>query len=687
MRRAIWTLAVLLGAVVPLSAADQEVDLPVTRVVLFSSGVGYFEHEGAVEGDAVARLMFKTEQINDVLKSMILTDLDGGTITSVNYASRDPLLRALKSFGVDISSDPALWQILKQLRGAGIVIEAPEKITGKILTVEPRKKRITEGGGVILTEYVLQIVTDDGIRSVPLKSVQSLRLTDARLSDELNKALALLIASRDTKRKPVEIRFRGKGKRRVRVGYIAETPVWKTTYRLDLSPKKPLLQGWAIVENTQDADWSKVRLALVSGRPISFAMDLYTPLYLPRPVVKPELYASLRPRRYEEGLEAEEDKMMVRAKKAEELRRRGRVLREVRKEAAAAARMPSAPGAVYGRTAGRAGFALGQAVRSVAAAAQVGELFNFEIKEPVDLPRRRSAMLPIINSPIQAEKVSIYNAAVLRKHPLNGCYLVNDTGMKMLGGPITVFDAGSYAGDAQIGNLTPKDKRLISYAIDLNVTVDPSSRSSTRVTSGKIVRGVLYLKRLQEIVQDYLIKNKADAERQIIVEHPYNASRKLVEPEKYEEKTPKLYRFRVAVPKESTKKFTVKEHRVYSETVALLTRSPGSLLYYSRTGELPQAVRDAIAEVIRRKSRIADLEATLRRLQKELQEIQRGQDRLRRNIQTVGKDTTLGKRYLKKLGEQEDQIENLEGRIAELRKQIEDAKKALADYLKDLTIE
>src|SRR5439155_15461645 len=96
-------------------------------------------------------------------------------------------------------------------------------------------------------------------------------------------------------------------KREVRVGYVVENPIWKTSYRLVLDKKgsKPFLQGWAVVENPTDEDWKGVRMALVSGRPISFQMDLYTPLYVPRPVVEPELFASLRPVAYSGAMDGQ----------------------------------------------------------------------------------------------------------------------------------------------------------------------------------------------------------------------------------------------------------------------------------------------------------------------------------------------------------------------------------------------
>jgi len=295
-------------------------------------------------------------------------------------------------------------------------------------------------------------------------------------------------------------------------------------------------------------------------------------------------------------------------------------------------------------------------------------------------------MLPIVNTAIQAEKVSIYNASVQPKHPLNGAYLTNDTNQKFPAGPITVFDDGAYAGDAQLEGFVPGDRRLISYAVDLDVTVDASSRRQQRISSGRIVRGVLQVNRLVTYRQDYLIKNKADQPREVIVEHPFAAKRKLREPAKYEEKTPELYRFRVAVGAGETEQLTVVEDETVSQTIAILDRPARELAWYSTSDEISKSVREALAKAITMKNNLSDLERTLRELKEQRQQIASGQDRLRRNISTVGRDSQLGRRYLAKLGEQEDRIERLEVQIAELQERIERQRKELADYLTGLNV-
>ena len=484
----------LLAVCSVMHAADAAPDIPVTAVTLYSSGVGYFEHSGTVDGAATAELRFKTGQINDVLKSLVLQDLDGGKIGTVVFPSQDPLEKTLGSFQVDLRGSPTLGQLLGQLRGAPVnVTWQTEKISGTILGVENRTKVLGDRQTVVVP--VLSILTDAGIRQVALDEVSGVALADAKLNGELARALAAVAGARDQDTKPVDLRFDGQGKRHVRLGYVVETPLWKVSYRLvmpdlkaDPAKSQGNLQGWALLENQTDSDWNNVRLALVSGRPISFIQDLYKPRYLPRPTVEPEEFASLAPQTYQKGA------ALAAAPAA---------------PAPAMAMGGMAPGRMEAkslrkdRAANEAGAAMSldadkpmdptSSVQSVAQAQDIGALFQYTV-DGVTLPRQRSAMLPIITDPIAVERVSIYNEEVLAKHPLNGALLTNTTGKDLLQGPITVYDGGAYAGDARIESMPPGAKRLLSYAIDIPLTVDAESQQrSDRIVTAKITDGVLWL--------------------------------------------------------------------------------------------------------------------------------------------------------------------------------------------------
>ena len=289
-----------------------ETSLPLKRVVLFSSGVGYFAHAGQVQDNAKVELKFKLKDINDLLKSMVVQDYGGGHVSTVGYGSNDPLEKRLSSFAIDLNGNPRLAALLGQVRGERVEVEAPNKIVGTIVGLEIRKVEV--GKDHFIESDVLNLLCDEGLRSVPLESASHIKLLNEKLDGELHKALAALASTHATDKKTVTLDFRGLGTRKVSVSYVEETPVWKTSYRLVLGEKEsPFLQGWAIVENPTEEDWNNVRLTLVSGRPISFVMDLYQPIYIPRPVEMLELYSSLRPQSYDQDMERSNKEFLAKA--------------------------------------------------------------------------------------------------------------------------------------------------------------------------------------------------------------------------------------------------------------------------------------------------------------------------------------------------------------------------------------
>src|SRR5215212_10134625 len=282
--------------------------LPIARVVLFNSGVGYFSRSGEVEGEARVDLTFPESDINDLLKSMVLEDFGKGRISAVSYDSREPIARTLSSFAINLTGNPTFAGIVSQMRGERIEVAVsptaanqPGKLAGTIVGVEHQK---VPAGTATVDVEVLNMWCAEGMRTVRMTDIQTLRFSNPVIETEFRRALEVLALSHDSQKKAVQLHFAGEGKRKVQVGYVVESPIWKTSYRLvmDAGNKgKPYLQGWAVVENPTDEDWAGVRMALVSGRPISFKMDLYNPLFVPRPTVEPELFASLRPPTYDGG--------------------------------------------------------------------------------------------------------------------------------------------------------------------------------------------------------------------------------------------------------------------------------------------------------------------------------------------------------------------------------------------------
>jgi hypothetical protein len=664
----------------PLSSVRQ--DIPVTAVALFSSGVGFFEHSGIVHGNGTTELHFRATQMNDVLKSLVLEDEGGGHVTTITYPSQDPLSKTLKSFQVDITGNPTVGQLLNQLRGSRVSVQSQgEHLSGTVLGVEMRRRQLADKSGEIDVP-VLNLFSGAMIRSVELPSVTSLTFDDQQLQDELTKALAALDQSRDQDKKPVTINFAGSSDRRVRVGYVVETPVWKTSYRLILDDRSAHLQGWAMVENQTESDWNNVSLSLISGRPISFVMDLYAPMYLTRPTVLPPRFSELRPQLYDGGIGgvAASPVPAPGAADAVAARRKTGYDAQGRPEANLLSQV-----VVTGAGGGNTPFVVSQ-VNSAATTAQLGELFEYSVRN-VTLPRQKSAMIPIVAENVDVTRVSIYNASVLAANPLYGVRLRNTTGKSLLQGPLTVFEKGAYAGDAQIDNLPAGQERLLSYGVDLQLLVNSSKNSQTAaVTTAKIVKGMLYVDRKYVAQQEYLADNKSDKEKVLVVEHPLRQGWTLVDSPKPYETTASMYRFEVTAPAKKATSLMVKEQSVQTQTVSMVDAQLPQLLMYGKTGEIPADVRAAIAKAAQLEGVTADFDREIALRNRQAAEIGAEQARIRENMKTVGQTSQYYQRLLAKLNDQESSIEKLRRERDELQAKRDAARRELEDYLRDLTV-
>ena len=677
-------------------------DLPIERIVLFTSGVGHFQHAGRVEGDATVEMAFKADDINDLLKSVVLEDLDGGAVSAVSYASRDPVTKTLGTFAVDLTDEPSVGKLLSRLRGEKVDIDAVTPAAGTIVGVEVRKVAGAEGA-FEEKEYVT-ILTGDGLRTLALDGVTRIRLVDPRLQRELEKALAALALAHDNERKSVQFSFRGNGPRQVRIGYVRDAPVWKTSYRLVLGERagegrpagtgrrteaKALLQGWAVVENTTDHDWKNVRVELVSGRPISFVMDLYQPLFLRRPVVQPELYAALMPQLYRRDV--------AERRAGDEQLDRGTARRSLAREErqSMADKMTPAPGLMAGGAGGYVAapaapaddfFGIG-AVQSMADGENLGNVFRYRIAEPVSLARQRSALLPIVAEEVAIERLAIYDERVLATHPLSGLRLKNTTALDLMQGPITVYDQGAYAGDARIDDLSAGAERLVSYAVDLDVEVAPRTEGRPEeITSARLLRGTLEVRRKLSRTKTFAVKNDGDEPVDLLVEHPLDPGWNLVTP-KALETTRDRHRFAVAVDARGTAELRVVEEMPQAQSFAIADLADDALLLYARSTVTSPRVKDALAEVIRRRAAIAVVERDLQMRQQEIAAITEEQTRIRGNMERLDRTGELYARYVKKFDDQETRIETLRASIAEFEGTLTQKRRDLESFIAGVELE
>ncbi|MBS0196642.1 MAG: hypothetical protein JSR77_07780 [Planctomycetes bacterium] len=679
---------------------DKDDRLPIRAITLYRSGVGSFERRGQIDGDATVQLRFNTDQVNDILKSMIVLDLSGnGRIDGVSYGSRDPLAKRLSSFGVDISDEPSLGALLGRLRGAKVTMTMPEgPWTGTILGGETRPE--SKGPGQAIQVPYVNILTAAGIKSLNLTQALSVDLQDKDLASELQRALTAVAEHRADRTKTVDVTVSGQGSREIVVGYVQEAPVWKASYRLVLpdegkdasKPGQVTLQGWAIVENTTDEDWSSVVLSLVSGRPVSFRMDLYQPLYVTRPEVPVPTVPGVAPRIFEGGTGGAGEKQDAEAM-GKEVRAARRAVATPGKPAAAPAPASASPfretGASESFGSLSADDMASYAAKSQASAVESGEVFEYQLDHPVTIERQRSAMLPIISDAVTGKRVSIFSAADGSKYPMRGIEMTNSTKLELLPGPISVYDHGTYAGDAQIGHVPAGDKRLLAYSVDLSMTCDTKDGGEDRIQKVRIVKGLAEITSLKRVTRQYSFTNKDAARgRSVIVEHPLLPGWDLKAPEKPYETTESLYRLALNVEKGKQGVLEVVQERIESTTIALMSVGVDGLVQYRKSGgKVSDKVMDAMREAQRRQGLVLDARKKIETLEKEKAGIDTDQGRIRSNMSTIDKTSELYGRYMKKLTEQESRLESIATELDKARAEQTRLEADLSDFLASLDVE
>ena len=300
MRVRLITVCLLLSTIAALDAqrpAQETADqLPVRRVVLYKSGVGFFEHVGSVTGNASVTIQFTTAQLNDVLQSLTALDLDGGSIANISYNSIAPIEQRLSALRVPLTADSDRLAFFKTLRGARVTVSGgAAATTGRILDIE-KDARSNNVGTTNVT--LLTVVSDEGgVKTIELTPGTSVHLEERDVREDISSYLGIVASSRSEDVRRMVLAATGTGSRRLAVSYISEVPIWKSTYRLVLpdAARKPMLQGWAVVDNTIGQDWSNVELSLVAGAPQSFVQPISQPYYVARPVVPLPSSVLLRP--------------------------------------------------------------------------------------------------------------------------------------------------------------------------------------------------------------------------------------------------------------------------------------------------------------------------------------------------------------------------------------------------------
>ncbi|HXM98553.1 MAG TPA: hypothetical protein VN982_08775 [Candidatus Dormibacteraeota bacterium] len=676
-----WTLS---GFANEMRAQEEDSDvtaarLPVTRVILYKNGVGYFEHSGKVRGNQDVNIEFTTAQLNDVLKSLTVLDFGKGRITNVGYNSTAPLERRLGALRLPVGEKPTTPQFLEALRGARIEVhDGAISAAGRLLSVDERE--IPGKGDQKITVDQISLISDNGeVREFDLNPSTSVRLVEKDVRQEVGKYLKLVASARDQDVRRMNISTAGEGERNFLVSYISEVPVWKCTYRIVI-PKdgKPLLQGWAIVDNTVGEDWKNVELSLVAGAPQSFIQEISQPYYARRPVVPLPENAMSTPQTYEATLEDRE----------------GEVVSEL-----TAAKVSGVPGGVAG---GVMGGVMGrspstgvpppapafdatiaaEALESSTTVAQtkdLGDLFQYKLKDRVTIGKNQSAMVPILESRIAAEKVSVWNPA--NNSVSRALWIDNGKDLTLDSGSFSVMEGDAFAGEGLTEAIKPGEKRLMSYATDLGLVVDAKQKSENeKVTRIVVSHGALIQTTEEREERTYTVRNRDISGRSVLIEHPIREGWKLVKSVEPAESTANFYRFRLNADAKKTSTLTVKEYRPIAKRYEINNLNDDMVALFVNQKSINHGLENALRGILARKNAIAALDAELGSYKEKTVAIIEDQQRLRENMKALkgsAEEKSLVERYAREMNEQEDRVQSLRKALEEAKQKREAAQKSL----------
>jgi hypothetical protein len=552
-----------------------------------------------------------------------------------------------------------------QLKGSRIELKlGNDTVAGIIVT-----GREVAGTDKQSERQFLTLMLDSGeMRIVDLDAATGIHFPEAKLQAQFKDYLGALAAARSKDKRSVYIDSSDAKGRDVTASYMIPTSVWKSSYRLMLGEKgQPVLEGWAIVDNTTGEDWTKVQLSLVSGRPISFISQLYPPKYVQRMSAELADDSAARPVVHDEAY-ATTGALGGFAGGPGAGGRGGGGAR-----AMASPKAPAQPMTTLAAdTGGKALLDLvaPSTIVASASAGELGELFEYRIAQPVTIRNGESAMLPFLQQAIDGRKLLIYSDHS-SPHPTNAAELTNSTGKTLDGGPITVYDGGAYGGEALMETLKAGDKRLISYAVDLGTRItDAFNSKASVVREVHAARGYLTVKSAAEETRTYTIRNVDAKAKTLILEHPLRPGYTLLN-QKPSEKTASAYRFEIALAANASQEFAVSEERVFDQQYQLTNVTPDFLAAYIQNRVLGDAARRQLQRISDQKSQIAANDRALQDTQSQIRDLTNDEERIRQNINSlnnVSSQQTLVQGYAKQLDQHEQQLAALRDSQADLNK-------------------
>ncbi|GAB5467084.1 MAG: hypothetical protein Kilf2KO_01140 [Rhodospirillales bacterium] len=662
-------VALTLASLPGLAAADA---LTLKRVSLSTGGLGYFEYETQVTGNATLALSVPLAQVDDVLKSLVVYDATG-QVGTVSLPGRQPLSEVFRSLPFDQAALTSPAELLRSLAGAELSVAGPQASEGRILSVVEETE--FDGEGRVSTQTRVTLMGARGLSSFILERAQEIAFADPELQAKVNEALLAMARHGERDRRTLTLSAPGEGLRKLRVAYVVEVPLWKTSYRLTVAEgsgdSQAALQGWAVLENQSGEDWSDVDLSLVSGNPVAFRQALYQSYYLDRPEIPVQVVDRILPP-VDRARMAAKGGNLGRMDAPEADRSMGQML------AAEAAPAPLATPAAAGILEAATRESVSQAI--------------YRFPTPVSVADGHSLLVPFLDRTLPVERLSVYRPDTAGRHPLASLRLANDSGVTLPPGLITLYERDAdarvgYLGDARLGLLPQEEGRLVSFAVDAKVDIDSRQEQRQQVTQVTLTDGVMTLRQTDRLERIYRIRGASDGARVLLLEEPYRLGWSLTAPAEGVEEAADGYRVTLTLQPGERRDLVFALERPLDQQVLLADLDDQALGYYLNAAFVPDALKPDLAFVASLKGDLAEARRALARVEAERAAIVADQERLRENLAAVPADSDLGRRYLAQLSGQEDRLEALNQETKSRQATEREAAEALRSFIAELSFQ
>ncbi|HEX8045741.1 DUF4139 domain-containing protein [Rhizobium sp.] len=660
-------------AILLLSVAFPAVSLAadngaIRAITLSSGGLAEVSRSAAMRSDGVVRLEVPLDQVDDMLKSLVVNETEG-SVAGISLAGPQPLQEIFKGLPFTPEALTSVPSLLTSIQGARVSVTSGGKtVEGDILGIETRE------AGENTTVHLLTVLDKDGaVETLALGEDASVRIDDAEMRAKVARAAAAIARGKNDNARAIDIKVNGvKNSGDIGLTYVVPSPIWKTAYKVVTGGNgKARLQAWTVLENASGEDWKGVKLTLTSAEPVTLKQGLHQLYWRERQEVPVDTASNNVP-------DPDSGDLSNRQRLASDVEERAapapaKAMGGVSRKAAASAYMAD--------ELERPAMPMQMAAANPTAATESDISATFELPGVYDLANGDTLSVPIVDAELDADMVDMYRAGSAFRNPIAAVMLKNTTGVSMPAGILTLYDSKiGYVGDSQLSALPKGDTRLASFATDRKVSISEQQTPTEEIASLKVSDGVMQAVVKYRQTTTYTVSGALDGERTVIVEHPIRDGWSFSSDQSFG-KTATHQRLKAVVPAATEKTLTAVDEQLQSNSYALVDAEPDMLLGWSASTH-DKGLTDKLTNLAEVRKKQVAAQNDLQSFDNEIEKLTNDQERIRQNIGAVPENSDLKKRYLKALADSEDQIAAVDEKRAAVQKDSDSLGSQVAEIIR-----